>query len=596
MSSLKNQINKALGVSESILLNGRRWTSSDFSNAEMPLIYRSTAIFINGFDDIVLKNTTITNVAAGIALQNMTGILVDGVTVYNASDEGVQIVGANNGVMKNSTINRIGYPSGVWHGIAGIMFAECRDFILQDSSIYDITNGGGLDGVAVDYEAANRNVTTTRCNIYDCDDAAFLVYDNGAPGDDPIKNNYITHITNNNIYNCGRVSGDTVPAFIRHYDNTNSRGVISGNRIKRYTANQKLFKIINNSGTTLTDVHPSGYYYCSDTIYSPTQAFPARVANPTEGQSWTASAGFSATKGNANWYYLDWNGSSYNDMNYDSVNSRWKGGADSCLVGADWQHPDNGRDSVRRWVAPASGVISITGTARMASSGGDGVGVMIWKNGEQLFGQSLAGSNTTGISTNLSSIRINTGDRIDFIINKNVTTSYDTTYWNPQITWNKATSWTASSDFKNIQGYNDWIYLRGFESGYPAFTYTVMDWDAANSRWKGDSAYCLVASNYQHPDTGTGRDSIRTWFAPRDGVASIASTVYKSSSAGDGVVVKVFHNNTQKYSLTITDTVSRQINLSNIQVKQGDTLRFVVQSRGTSNSDTTYWDPTISMP
>ncbi len=573
------------------IVNGRRWVLSDLGNSERPLINRSTAIFMNGFDNLTLKNNTITNVAAGFALQNTTRILVDNVTVYNATDEGAQFVAANNGVIKNISISHVGYPNGVWHGIAGVMFAECQNLTIQDSSIYDITDGtAGVDGVAIDYEAKNKNVTTIRCDIHDCDDAAFLIFDNSSATDNPLMNNYVTNIINNNIYNCGKNNADLTPAFLRHYHNTNSKGVIAGNRVKRYASSQELFKVDG----TLTNTYPSNYTYCTDTIYNAAQEFPPAVTMPAEGQSWIASSGFAPTNGSDNWYYLESNGTSSANMTYDTANSRWNGSTTYCLVGKDWQHPDAGPDSVRRWVAPASGVISITGIAKMVSTGGDGVGVMIKKNGADVFSQSLAGTNTTGINTNVSGIRVNAGDRIDFLINKNGSISFDTTFWDPAITWKKASSWTASSDFSSIQGFNDWMYQRVNIGVYDVLSFYMLDWDAANNRWKGDSTYCLVASNYQHPDMGTARDSVRTWAAPRDGTISITSSAVKGSG-GNGVEVLVIKNYTQLYRLAINDTLSHPINFSNMSVKQGDTIHFIVRCNGDVNNDATNWNPTITM-
>lgn len=63
---------------------------------------------------------------------------------------------------------------------------------------------------------------------------------------------------------------------------------------------------------------------------------------------------FDSQQGKDNWYYQIWNGSSFEDMTWDTENSRWKGTSNWDLITKEWMHPDM-NDVALKWVAPQSG-------------------------------------------------------------------------------------------------------------------------------------------------------------------------------------------------------------------------------------------------
>jgi hypothetical protein len=305
-----------------------------------------------------------------------------------------------------------------------------------------------------------------------------------------------------------------------------------------------------------------------------------------------AFSDFSSVQGQRNWYYQQWNGSTYSNMTWDSANNRWQGSETFILVGDNWQHPDNSYDSVRKWVAPNSGKVRLSGIARksLLGVGGDGVVVTIKKNGETLWGpKTIAGDDISGISHNFET-SVNVGDAIYFIVNKNGNTSYDTTEWSPMVTYTD--KWTASEDFSSTQGQNQWYYQQRNGS-----TYSNMTWYSANNRWQGSETFVLVGDNWQHPDSGY--DSVRKWVANKASAQiNIAGSVKKSFQGlgGDGVVVTIKKNNTVLWgpvTISAYDTtgVSHNINTS---ISVGDALFFIVNKNGNNNCDTTLWDPVIT--
>ncbi|OUS78413.1 hypothetical protein B1748_02115 [Paenibacillus sp. MY03] len=154
----------------------------------------------------------------------------------------------------------------------------------------------------------------------------------------------------------------------------------------------------------------------------------------TYGSFHSASAGFSSTQGDGGWYYQQWDGSTYYNLpTYDAGSAAWQQSGTDLIIGAAFQHPDT-NESVRKWVAPSSGTIDVTGTVKMYQSGGDGVVVTIKKNGTTLWGPHLIDGNdtTTGVSHHVTTT-VTAGDAIFFIVNKNGSKYFDSTLWDPMI-------------------------------------------------------------------------------------------------------------------------------------------------------------------
>lgn len=124
-------------------------------------------------------------------------------------------------------------------------------------------------------------------------------------------------------------------------------------------------------------------------------------------------------------------------------------------------------DAVRRWVAPYSGTIAITGSAGMADPApssydtADGVTVAIQHNGAQLWSQHVGARATDGVTPpegKVGAIDVKAGDRIYFRVESGYDGKYDAVAWNPTITYTDraagtdvnglpTTVFTAADDF-----------------------------------------------------------------------------------------------------------------------------------------------------
>ena len=149
--------------------------------------------------------------------------------------------------------------------------------------------------------------------------------------------------------------------------------------------------------------------------------------------SWTASSDFSGTQGGNDWWYMEWNGSSYQNMTWDST--YWKSANPSypwCRITASFIHPQTNQPALK-WVAPSAGTINITGNAHdLNGISGDGVTVYIYKNSTLLWSAAIANGDTTGYNYDLN-VDVSSGDAIYFRVYQGGTYWADSTHFDPTI-------------------------------------------------------------------------------------------------------------------------------------------------------------------
>ena len=160
--------------------------------------------------------------------------------------------------------------------------------------------------------------------------------------------------------------------------------------------------------------------------------------------TYLASAGFSSTQGQNNWYYRDTAG---NSLTYDSPTGWWRGSDPFAIVFPNGEHPGSSVGAVRRWIAPGNGAVRITGNARDGDSGGgDGVGVWIYKGTTLLWSQTIANGNTTGFNYDINTV-VATGENIEFHVTPLANNANDSTVFDPQIVF-------TTGDQKNTNPYS----------------------------------------------------------------------------------------------------------------------------------------------
>ncbi len=127
---------------------------------------------------------------------------------------------------------------------------------------------------------------------------------------------------------------------------------------------------------------------------------------------------------------------------------------------------------------------------------------------------------------------------------------------------------------------------------FTPLTYRDDTW-YGSTYWTGPD-WTRVGRDWHHP--GNRTSSIRRFVVPRDGQIIIRGRVYKAdTNGGDGVRLAI-RQDTQtvwKAEIDSDDQKGVEPNLT-LQVRQGETIRFIVHRRGTINCDTTHWDPVIA--
>src|SRR4029434_3815085 len=124
--------------------------------------------------------------------------------------------------------------------------------------------------------------------------------------------------------------------------------------------------------------------------------------------------------------------------------------------------------------------------------------------------------------------------------------------------------------------------------------FTGKAWQGA-AQWPNEQlGWAQLTADGGNPGNDLQHAIIRRWIAPRDGVVSITGEIVHEPDAGDGVrafVVASRHGELE--SVTIRNGQA-MMSAAHVEVRQGDTVDFVVDIGGTLNSDQFLWAPIIA--
>jgi hypothetical protein len=108
---------------------------------------------------------------------------------------------------------------------------------------------------------------------------------------------------------------------------------------------------------------------------------------------------------------------------------------------------------------------------------------------------------------------------------------------------------------------------------------------------KGDYLFLNDAGGH------VGRDAehaaIRRWVAPRDAVITIDATLHHDKPKGDGVRARIVSGRTGELGVWVARNTKVPTRVEGLEVKQGETIDFVVDCREDADSDSFRWSPTI---
>lgn len=130
------------------------------------------------------------------------------------------------------------------------------------------------------------------------------------------------------------------------------------------------------------------------------------------------------------------------------------------------------------------------------------------------------------------------------------------------------------------------------DAGYARLAYRNDSW-YGSTYWTGPD-WTRVGKDWQHP--GQNTPSVRCFTAPLTGRIRISGRAFKAHvSPGDGVRLMIRHNARTVWQAEIDGIDQQGVEPAlELDVAQGDRLRFVVHKRGEIYCDTTRWDPLIA--
>ncbi|KJB84758.1 hypothetical protein AZ66_28960 [Paenibacillus sp. E194] len=143
---------------------------------------------------------------------------------------------------------------------------------------------------------------------------------------------------------------------------------------------------------------------------------------------YSSVTGFSPAQGQSNWYYQEFEDSKYEDTKWDFNEKQWRGKHPFSIITHNMQHPDKS-DSVRKWVAPKSGSVRVSGhAAKSNTTCGDGVKATILNGLTLVWQAKLDYNNDDGVDHDIV-LPISAGGVLYFVINANGTNLCDSTNW-----------------------------------------------------------------------------------------------------------------------------------------------------------------------
>ncbi len=147
----------------------------------------------------------------------------------------------------------------------------------------------------------------------------------------------------------------------------------------------------------------------------------------------------------------------------------------------------------------------------------------------------------------------------------------------------------------------DWIYGYGKvdESNQCVDAFTTLP-HFTGTAWQGGSAWpdtklgwVQITANGGHPGNDRNVAAIRRWTAPRNMTVTIQSHLVHEPGAGDGIRALIVSSSQGVLKSTKIHQMTEDLNVDALDVKQGETLDFVVDINEVLNSDQYFWTSTI---
>ncbi len=123
--------------------------------------------------------------------------------------------------------------------------------------------------------------------------------------------------------------------------------------------------------------------------------------------------------------------------------------------------------------------------------------------------------------------------------------------------------------------------------------FTGSAWQGAASWPGGETGWAQLTAEGGHPGNTRAHACVRRWIAPRDATVNITGTLKHEPEQGDGVRGFIVSSRDGVLKTANVHKSKASMSGTNIAVKAGDTLDFIVDIGGTLNADQFLWAPVI---
>ncbi|WP_397571737.1 PSD1 and planctomycete cytochrome C domain-containing protein [Schlesneria sp. T3-172] len=125
--------------------------------------------------------------------------------------------------------------------------------------------------------------------------------------------------------------------------------------------------------------------------------------------------------------------------------------------------------------------------------------------------------------------------------------------------------------------------------------YTGSAWQGGENWPDAALGWARLTATGGHPGNDLQHCCVRRWVAPRAGTYSVESTVIHSTPAGNGIRCWVFSSRNGAVSSLETHNQTKPMNVTSIELHEGDSLDFVVDLNGDLNNDQFEWSMVVRL-
>ncbi|MBN1420597.1 MAG: thrombospondin type 3 repeat-containing protein [Planctomycetes bacterium] len=367
---------------------------------------------------------------------------------------------------------------------------------------------------------------------------------------------------------------------------------------------------------------------------------PAWIAHSID--DWSATG----TQGENNWAYGYYNLTDDPDSTYSVDDFQpfspdaWRGASWRIVpesapwteIGQEYLHPSGANNAeehwaIRRWISDHDGEVAVMWHMRKSNPAGTGVSGYLFVNGQVIDQETIVGSDDIGVNRT-KILTIATGDKIDLALgpagvcadradgSDGSITILGITAELPEEPPHPGFVLADSGDdwsFDGTQGYRGWYYgyydqrddVENGDGVYAAEDFTEFfnddtgvlsetnhwngwKWDLLDNELVGHGPWTELTCAGGHP-AGNGETdpsvhwAVRRWVSDVEGVVNMMCYLRNESESGDGVIGRVFQNNTE-ISAVLSNGYTMRYGVSTT-VSVGDTLDFAIDADGSGNFD-----------